>query len=111
MNGAWSEFEQYCRVEKVLAEDLLQLYMDNLKSGTYYRIELRAHNAMGYSQTRALKLKTARGESDSDNYESVPFEASFAFSSSSSVVGHARTVAALIVPLAMLLIGNVVCRR
>lgn len=84
VNGAWSEFNQYCKTERVQATDLLQLYMDNLKSGTYYRIELRAHNAMGYSETRALKLKTARGELQSDSYDAVPFEAGFAFSSSSS---------------------------
>lgn len=99
VNGAWSEFEQYCKVTEVQATDLLQLYMDNLKSGTYYRIELRAHNAMGYSQTRALKLKTARGESDSDNYESVLYEASF--SSLSSVNAPSAALAT------MLLIGMV----
>ena len=82
MNGAWSEFEQFCRVERVQATDLLQLYMDNLKAGTYYRIELKAHNAMGYSQPRALVMKTARGELGSENYESVAYEASFASSAS-----------------------------
>lgn len=101
MNGAWNEFDQYCQVKQVQATDLLTLYMDNLKSGTYYRIELRAHNAMGYSQTRALQLKTARGELGSDNYDSVLYEASFA--SSSSV--HKPTAAAVAI---MMLLAKIV---
>lgn len=99
MNGAWSEFEQYCKTTQVQATDLLQLYMDSLKSGTYYRIELRAHNAMGFSQIRALKLKTARGELGSDNYDSVHFEASFGSSFSSS---PANTAQVAVVVVAML---------
>lgn len=95
VNGAWSEFEQYCKTTQVQATDLLQLYMDNLKSGTYYRIELRAHNAMGFSQTRPLLMKTERGESGSDNYDSVLYEASFASSSSVNSPAAAVVLAVL----------------
>lgn len=92
MNGAWNEFEQYCQTTQVQATDLLQLYMDNLKSGTYYRIEVRAHNAMGYSQPRPMLLKTARGELGSDSYDSV---AEASFTSVASVV-HASAAATII---------------
>lgn len=81
MNGAFNEFEQYCRTVDVQATDLLQLYMENLNAGQYYRIELRAHNAMGFSQPGPLMLKTARGEVASDSYNADLYEASFASSS------------------------------
>lgn len=97
MNGAWTELEQYCRVTRVQATDLLQLYMDNLKSGSYYRIELRAHNAMGFSQVRPLMLKTAPGELASDNYVSMLEGASFVSSSPVS-----RPAAAVVVLMGVL---------
>lgn len=37
--------------------------MTNLESDTYYRIELRAFNAIGGSNPASLTIKTARGES------------------------------------------------
>lgn len=39
--------------------------MENLQPDSYYRIELRAHNAIGASPPAHLLLKTARGESPS----------------------------------------------
>lgn len=36
--------------------------MSHLQSGTYYRIELRAHNAIGFSRSAVLLIRTARGE-------------------------------------------------
>ena len=37
--------------------------MRDLQADTYYSIELRAHNAIGFSTPAYLMLKTARGES------------------------------------------------
>lgn len=37
--------------------------MSSLKGDTYYRIELKAHNAIGFSQPSSLLMRTARGES------------------------------------------------
>lgn len=37
--------------------------MSELQGDTYYRLELRAHNAIGYSASSSLLMRTARGES------------------------------------------------
>lgn len=37
--------------------------LSNLRPDTYYRIELRAKNAIGYSSPAELVIKTAKGES------------------------------------------------
>lgn len=37
--------------------------MGDLNADTYYRIELSAHNSIGYSTPANLYVKTARGES------------------------------------------------
>lgn len=37
--------------------------MTDLRGDTYYRIEVRAHNAIGYSKPVALLMRTAIGES------------------------------------------------
>lgn len=37
--------------------------MSDLRGDTYYRIELSAHNAIGYSKPVALLMRTAIGES------------------------------------------------
>lgn len=41
--------------------------MAKLSPNTYYRIELRAHNAIGFSTPASILMRTARGESDSTN--------------------------------------------
>lgn len=85
VNGAWSEFAQYCRTEEVRAIAVTHFDMSHLDAGTYYRIELRAHNAMGFSQPSTLMLKTARGEFDSldNSLNTMLYEASLSHSSSS----------------------------
>ena len=47
----------------ISATDSNALKMSELQGDAYYRIELRAHNAIGFSQPSHLLMRTARGES------------------------------------------------
>lgn len=85
------------------ATDLLQLYMENLNAGQYYRIELRAHNAMGFSQPGPLMLKTARGELARDSYNADLYEASFTSSSPATGATAATTTMKLTITAMMIL--------
>lgn len=61
VNGIWNEIEYMCRTIDTIEysnHDLRELAPD-----TYYRVELRAHNAIGFSTPSNFLLKTARGES------------------------------------------------
>lgn len=60
--------------------------LSELSQDTYYRVELRAHNAIGYSIATNAYLKTARGEGESilgDKEKSYVYSASFESTSSS----------------------------
>lgn len=50
--------------------------MRDLSPETYYRIEIRAHNAIGLSQPVTLLLKTARGES-TKSYGTLVYRAGY----------------------------------
>lgn len=61
VSGVWNEIEYMCRTIDSIEysnHDLRELSPD-----TYYRVELQAHNAIGYSTPSNFLLKTARGES------------------------------------------------
>uniref|UniRef100_A0A336MUJ8 CSON006072 protein n=1 Tax=Culicoides sonorensis TaxID=179676 RepID=A0A336MUJ8_CULSO len=61
INGVWTEMDKDCVTKQ---RDVLEgnnFEMRNLSPESYYRIELRAHNAIGLSQPASLLLKTARG--------------------------------------------------
>lgn len=47
----------------VLNSENSNFVMSQLKGDTIYRIELRAHNAIGFSQPTNLLMRTALGES------------------------------------------------
>lgn len=55
--------------------------LSDLTPDTYYRVELRAHNAIGFSIPTNVYLKTSRGEGESD--KNYVYSASFELSSSS----------------------------
>lgn len=63
VNGDWTEFENECKTQDMPATDTNNFKMGSLQGDTYYRIELRAHNAIGFSQPALLMMRTARGES------------------------------------------------
>lgn len=59
-----------CSTEEVTGQDNPEFRMLDLTSDTYYKIELRAHNAIGYSTPAQLTIKTARGEQYYSYYNS-----------------------------------------
>lgn len=65
MAGAWHELENRCVQTDVI--EATSFDMAALSGNTYYRIELRAHNAIGFSSPASIVMKTTRGESDSAN--------------------------------------------
>lgn len=62
MDGAWNEIGKLCEIQTAPITDT-NIRMDNLRGETYYRIELSAHNAIGYSKPTSLLMRTAVGES------------------------------------------------
>lgn len=52
-----------CRINHIPITEPTTFELTDLDGDTYYRIELRAHNAIGYSRPISFLLKTARGES------------------------------------------------
>lgn len=60
--------------------------LSGLSPDTYYRVELKAHNAIGFSIPTNAYLKTARGEGESllgDKEKNYVYSASFESTSSS----------------------------
>lgn len=65
MAGTWHELENQCVSQDVV--ETTSYEMSHLSGNTYYRIELRAHNVIGFSSPASIVMKTTRGESDSAN--------------------------------------------
>ncbi|SPP89153.1 blast:Fasciclin-2 [Drosophila guanche] len=65
ISGSWTELEDRCNTVDVV--ETTSYEMTDLNGNTYYRIELKAHNAIGYSSPASIIMKTTRGESDSAN--------------------------------------------
>jgi len=65
ISGTWTELENSCNTVEVV--ETTSFEMSQLVGNTYYRIELKAHNAIGYSSPASIIMKTTRGESDSAN--------------------------------------------
>uniref|UniRef100_A0A1L8DM60 Putative neural cell adhesion molecule l1 n=1 Tax=Nyssomyia neivai TaxID=330878 RepID=A0A1L8DM60_9DIPT len=61
VNGEWHETGELCVTRDILATETTTHDMSDLQAGTYYRAELRAHNAIGFSEPTSLMIKTARG--------------------------------------------------
>lgn len=104
VNGYWTEMEEHC-IEQDIAR-MTNYEMRSLQADTYYRIELMAHNAIGFSKPAHVLMKTARGESDHSlgtTYDVYP--AGFGgFSSASTLAGSPADVTLL------LLTVSFVCR-
>lgn len=65
MAGTWHELENQC--QSVDVAESTSYEMTRLDGNTYYRIELRAHNIIGFSSPASVIMKTTRGESDHAN--------------------------------------------
>ncbi|XP_076169272.1 neural cell adhesion molecule fasciclin 2 isoform X2 [Ptiloglossa arizonensis] len=59
VSGEWKELENTC--ETVDVKSRTRHWLKNLYSDTFYKVELTAHNAMGFSKPGLAKFKTARG--------------------------------------------------
>ncbi|KAM7350494.1 neural cell adhesion molecule fasciclin 2 isoform 1-T1 [Cochliomyia hominivorax] len=59
MAGAWHELENQCQSADVVGTTSYE--MNHLSGNTYYRIELRAHNIIGFSSPASIIMKTTRG--------------------------------------------------
>lgn len=81
--------------------------LDKLSPDTYYRVELKAHNAIGYSIPTNAYLKTARGEGESligDNDQNYVYSASFDSTSSSLKMNLDFSIAVFIIVMKVLLL-------
>lgn len=58
VSGVWEELGDTCRTEKT--QGRLKYWLKNLNSETFYKVELMAHNALGFSKPGSAKFKTAR---------------------------------------------------
>ncbi|KRK06011.1 fasciclin-2 isoform X1 [Drosophila yakuba] len=59
ISGTWTELENSCNTVEVT--ETTSFEMTQLVGNTYYRIELKAHNAIGYSSPASIIMKTTRG--------------------------------------------------
>ncbi|XP_055913981.1 fasciclin-2 isoform X2 [Eupeodes corollae] len=59
VSGTWEELAKECRSKDVIESTSFE--MSSLSGNTYYRIELRAHNAIGFSSPASIIMKTTRG--------------------------------------------------
>ncbi|XP_076247561.1 neural cell adhesion molecule fasciclin 2 isoform X2 [Calliopsis andreniformis] len=61
VSGTWEVLDNTCRTEEVKTQGRRKHWLKNLYSDTFYMVELKAHNAIGYSKPGTAKFKTARG--------------------------------------------------
>lgn len=70
INGGWRDNECSEQIQQSIQYTNYQL--DNLLPDTTYKIELRAHNAIGDSSPAQIKVRTARGENEQYLYITDP---------------------------------------
>lgn len=76
VNNIWNEIANLCKERDYIAYTYSNQVLNDLNSDTYYRVELRAHNAIGYSAPTNAYVKTARGESR-DSFGTFTYQAGF----------------------------------
>ncbi|XP_029660542.1 fasciclin-2 isoform X3 [Formica exsecta] len=59
VSGEWEMLDDTC--QEVKSQGRTRLYLKGLSSDTFYRVELQAHNIMGYSKPGSAKFRTTRG--------------------------------------------------
>lgn len=60
VSGEWEVLENTCKTDDIKTRSRTKHWLKNLNSDTYYKVELKAHNSIGYSQPGTSKFKTAR---------------------------------------------------
>lgn len=60
VSGEWETLEDTCRTEDIRTQGRVRHWLRNLYSDTFYKVELKAHNAIGFSKPGSAKFKTAR---------------------------------------------------
>lgn len=63
IDGSWNEINDLCVTKNAKTSETSGFQLNNLKGDTYYRIQIRAHNAIGFSKPVILLMRTAIGES------------------------------------------------
>lgn len=63
IDGVWNEVNKLCETRNAPPTETTSFKMTNLRGDTYYQIQIRAHNAMGFSNPVTLLMRTAVGES------------------------------------------------
>lgn len=58
----WTTRRDSCKNEELRFQDRTAFLMDNLNANTFYKVEVRAHNEIGYSVPSELVFKTAAGK-------------------------------------------------
>ncbi|KAK9512568.1 hypothetical protein O3M35_000965 [Rhynocoris fuscipes] len=61
VEGEWLAIDTGCKDISFRSTELTSVDVKDLAADTYYKIELRAHNSIGYSTPGQVILKTARG--------------------------------------------------
>jgi hypothetical protein len=100
VNNVWNEIEKFCKERDFIAYTFSSQMLDGLNPDTYYRVELRAHNAIGFSIPTNAYLKTARGEGESilgDKETNNVYSASFESTSSSLKMNLDLSIAVFII--------------
>lgn len=60
-DGHWVQLEYQCETKDLSAADPTAYVLRNLNADRHYKIELRAHNIIGFSTPGEVVIKTARG--------------------------------------------------
>lgn len=63
VDGAWYEINQLCETKDAPPSEAVGFKLTDLHGDTYYDIQVKAHNANGFSKPAILRIKTAAGES------------------------------------------------
>lgn len=61
VNGLWRDSESECSGEIIQSYQHTTYEMSDLRPDTTYKVELRAHNAIGLSSPAEIRVRTARG--------------------------------------------------
>ncbi|KAL1138703.1 hypothetical protein AAG570_008765 [Ranatra chinensis] len=61
VNDIWTETEAGCRTLEVKSAEQVSVDVMELSPDTYYKVELRAHNAIGFSTPGQVYIRTAKG--------------------------------------------------
>ncbi|XP_076661576.1 neural cell adhesion molecule fasciclin 2 isoform X2 [Halictus rubicundus] len=60
-SSEWETLENTCVTKEIRKQGRTTYWLKDLKSNTFYKVEMKARNAIGFSQPGTSKFKTARG--------------------------------------------------